>query len=184
MLMTDDSPVHLLAQLAAAEAFRLRDGRIVLLRSVVPEDAPRLASLCERLSAESSRLRFFRAGRRLSPQEALGLSDIDHVHNEVFVALDADRVIALGTLHQLGDYPQAELTLLVDDAYQGAGLGRRLLGILIEAARQRDYHSVLCELLPDNDRMLGLLESAGLPSIADDYFGVLRVYLYLNGLTT
>jgi GNAT superfamily N-acetyltransferase len=125
-------------------------------------------------------LRFFRAGRRLSPQEALGLSDIDHVRNEAIVALDADSVIALGTLHQLGDHPHAELTLLVEDAYQGGGLGRHLLEMLIEVARARQYGSLLTELLPDNERMLGLLESAGLPSIADDYFGVLRVYLFLE----
>jgi GNAT superfamily N-acetyltransferase len=95
------------------------------------------------------------------------------------VALDADRVIALGTLHRLGDDPQAELTLLVDDAYQGRGLGRRLLTWLIGAARERNYQLLLTELLPDNARTLRLLESAGLRSVADEFFGLLRVYLFL-----
>jgi hypothetical protein len=35
-------------------------------------------------------------------------------------------------------------------------------------------------MLPENERMLGLLESAGVPSLADTYFGVLRVHLFLD----
>jgi hypothetical protein len=85
----------------------------------MPHDAPCLASLCERLSAHSSRLRFFRAGRRLSSEEARQLADIDQVRNAAVVAL------------------------------------------------------------PDNERMLRLLESAGLRSLADEFFGVLRVYLFM-----
>jgi hypothetical protein len=48
-----------------------------------------------------------------------------------------------------------------------------------EATRFR----LLAELLPDNARMLGLLESAGVPTLADPYFGVLRVHLFLDGST-
>ena len=174
--MTDDSTASVVAQ----ELFVLRDGRRVVVRPVVPEDAPRLARLCERLSAESSRLRFFRAARRLTPQEALGVADIDHDRNEGLVALNGDRVVALGTFTQLGDERDAELTLLVDDAYQGGGLGRHMLNLLIDAARARQYRMLLTELLPDNERMAGLLESAGVPCISDTYFGVLRVHLFLE----
>jgi GNAT superfamily N-acetyltransferase len=174
--MKEDSTASAVAQ----EYFSLRDGRRVVLRPVVPEDAPRLARLCERLSAESSRLRFFRAGRSLTPQEALGVADIDHDRNEGLVALNGDRIVALGTFNQLGDEPDAELTLLVDDAYQGGGLGRHMLKLLIDAARARQYRMLLTELLPDNERMSGMLESAGVPSISDTYFGVLRVHLFLE----
>ena len=178
--MAKDPSVLVASQTTGLTTFRLRDGRLVSVRPVVPADAPRLAALCERLSAESSRLRFFRAGRRLTPQEALGLAEIDHHHNEAFVALDTERVVALASLSRIGDDPQAEVTLLVDDAYQGSGLGRHLLGMLIDAARARHYRILLAEMLPENERMLGLLESAGVPSLADTYFGVLRVHLFLQ----
>jgi GNAT superfamily N-acetyltransferase len=170
----------LLSRTLVTQSFRLRDGRLVQLRPVVGEDAPRLSRLCERLSAESSRLRFFRAGRRLTPAEALALADIDHARNEAIVALDGESISALGTLHQLGDQAQAELTLLVEDAYQGSGLGRHLLEVMIEAARERRYRVLLAETLPDNDRVVRLLETSGLPAIADEYFGVLRVQLFME----
>jgi GNAT superfamily N-acetyltransferase len=162
------------------EPFHMRDGRRVLLRSVRPDDARRLARLCDRLSAESSRFRFFRAGRRLTPSEALDVVTIDRKRNEAIVALDADEVVAWGSFYQLGNDPKAELTLLVDDAYQGGGLGRAVLENLIAAARERHYAMLLAELMPDNHRMLQLLESAGLPCFADEYFGVLRVHVFLQ----
>jgi GNAT superfamily N-acetyltransferase len=158
----------------------MRDGRCVRLRPVSSNDAPRLVELCARLSAQSTRSRFFHAGRQLSPQEALRLAESDGTRNDAMVALDAERVVALGTLHRLGTDPQAEVTLLVEDAYQGGGLGRHLLERLIETARAHQYHLLLAEMLTDNARMLRLLESTGVPSIADDYFGVLRVYLFLD----
>jgi GNAT superfamily N-acetyltransferase len=162
------------------EPFQLRDGRWVLLRPVLPEDAQRLTRLCDRISPESSRLRFFRAGRRLTAREAFDLATIDRRRNEAVVALDGDEVVAWGSLSQLGDDPHAEVTLLVDDAYQGSGLGRRLLERLIDEARARNYRMLLAELVPDNERMLQLLESAGVPALADTYFGVLRVHLFLH----
>jgi GNAT superfamily N-acetyltransferase len=178
--MAEDLSALVAGQAAAlTSCFRLRDGRLVQLRPVAAEDAPRLTRLCEGLSAESSRLRFFRAGRRLTAQEALGLAAIDHVRNAALVVLDGEQAIGLASLNQIGDDPQAEITLLVDDAYQGHGLGRYLLERLILAARRRGYRTLLAELLPDNRRMLELLESASVPAVADAYFGVLRVHLLL-----
>jgi acetyltransferase len=171
-----ESPKHQLE----AVPFQMRDGRRVVLRPLFPDDAHRLAQLCERLSEETSRNRFFRAGRRLTPGEALSAASIDRARNEAVVAVDACEVVAWGSLHQLGNEPHAEITLLVDDAYQRSGLGRALLERLIVAARKRHYTMLLGELMRDNERMLQLLETAGLPCFADEYFGVLRVHVFLQ----
>jgi GNAT superfamily N-acetyltransferase len=161
-------------------AFALRDGRSVVVRSARPNDAPQLMRLCERVSTESSRFRFFRAGRRLTAAEALDVVSADPLRNETILALNADDVVAWASFNQLGSDPHAEMTLLVDDAYQGSGLGREMLERLISAARRRHYWMLLAELMPDNERMLQLLETAGLPYFADEYFGVIRVHLFLQ----
>jgi RimJ/RimL family protein N-acetyltransferase len=84
-----------------------------------------------------------------------------------------------GSLHQLGDDPYAELTLLVEDAYQGQHLGRQMLAELFSAASTLGFRRLWAEVLPDNIRVLRLLETAGFAILVDPYFGLTRVLVYL-----
>jgi len=79
--------------------------------------------------------------------------------------------VALAGFQGYADESGAELTLLVEDAYQGHGLGRRLLMELIAAASGHGFLTLLAEVLPDNERMLRLLESAGPPTLVDPTTG-------------
>jgi GNAT superfamily N-acetyltransferase len=119
------------------------------------------------------------AQRRLACEEAAALTNTDRDRNEMLVAVD-DTLVGWGSISQLGSEPSVELTLLVEDAYQGRGIGRRLLQALIEAARARGYAFMMADLLPGNVRMLRLLESTGLPLVDDMYFGRWRVVMVLN----
>lgn len=157
----------------------LSDGRAVLVRPIAPSDAPAIAALCERLSPLSSLQRFFTSGRRLTDREACAVAAVDHVRNEALVAEDADRLVAFGSLQQLADEPFAELTLLVEDAYQGLHLGRYMLSELIAAAAALGFSVLWAEVLPDNDRVLRLLETAGLEVFVDPHFGLTRVLVFL-----
>src|SRR5689334_12592857 len=131
MLVTPERTATAAHQAEDAGLVHLRDGRTVVVRSARLEDAPRLAKLCAGLSAESSRFRFFRAGRRLTAHEAVGVVTIDRRRHEAILALSGDAVVGWGSFTQIGNDRHAELTLLVDDAYQGAGLGRHILERLI-----------------------------------------------------
>jgi RimJ/RimL family protein N-acetyltransferase len=158
---------------------RLRDGRLVVVRPVVAADAAAIAALCERLSPMSSLHRFFTPERRLSVTEANAIACADHLRCETLVAIDGDRVVALGGLQQLGEEPHAELTLLVDDAYQGQSLGRQMLAELVAVASGLGFRMLWVEALPENTRVLRLLETAGLETFTDPYFGLMRVLVYL-----
>jgi ribosomal protein S18 acetylase RimI-like enzyme len=105
---------------------------------------------------------------------------VDHGRHEALVLADGERLIGLGQCDQLGHESVAEITALAEDGYQGHGLGRQLLGGLIETARQHGYRMLLAEVLPDNAPILHLLETAGTRSVVDPYFGTLRVTLFLN----
>ena len=61
------------------------------------------------------------------------------------------------------DDERAEGALVVDDAYQGLGLGTALLRGLITLLRSRGFRHLRGAVLADNGRMLRLLRATGLP---------------------
>ena len=70
-----------------AGPFRLADGRLVWLRPLQAEDAPRLMDLCKRLSPSTLRRRFLRSVVRCDPLEAQRLAAVDQVQRVALVAV-------------------------------------------------------------------------------------------------
>ena len=98
-----------------ASRFRLADGRLVWLRPLLVEDAPRLMDLCKRLSPSTLRRRFLRSVVRCDPLEAQRLAAVDQVQRVALVAVpdpaDDPPIVAVGRFHGDGS-EQAELALL------------------------------------------------------------------------
>ena len=61
-----------------------------------------------------------------------------------------------------------ELTIAVAPEARGRGMGRRLLGSLIERARAAGYESLSLSVEPDNEVALHLYERAGFETVATD----------------
>lgn len=55
----------------------------------------------------------------------------------------------------------AEFAMLVADAWQGKGVGRRLFATLVRAARVAGAREIFGEVLSTNRRMIGLARDAG-----------------------
>jgi acetyltransferase len=72
--------------------------------------------------------------------------------------------------------------VLVVDAYQGQGIGKRLLALLGAAAKARGIRRLGGIVLADNDPMLGLLRrhASGLEIVRED--GHLAVGVGLEGI--
>src|SRR5216683_7647558 len=166
--------------------FRLTDGRLVWLRPLQAEDAPRLMHLCKRLSPNTLRRRFLRSVVRCDPLEAQRLAAVDQVQRVALVAVPdpaADApIVAVGRFHADGS-EQAEMALLVDDAYQRVGLGRLLLSRLLREAAYRRLRMLEGHVLYDNAPMLRLLRTSGQPlEVHWDGGDVLSVQLAVPGL--
>ena len=71
-------------------------------------------------------------------------------------------IVAVGRFHSDGA-ERAELALLVEDGYQGNGLGRLLLERLLREARRRRLRVLAGHVLYGNAPILRLLRSLGLP---------------------
>ena len=152
------------------ELATLRDGTVVLLRPIHPDDAPRLRALHVRLSPESRYFRFFSARAELPPEEAQALATVDYQTRMAFVALPLGAApetiigVARYGVSDLGNPNQAEAAIVVEDAYQRRGLGNALLARLVEYARQRGVEYLIANVDSMNTNMLKLIQRANLPT--------------------
>jgi acetyltransferase len=143
----------------------LPDGRRVTLRPVLPQDAELQQRLVQALSPASRTRRFFAPIRELPPEWLRRMTMVDHHAHvaliaETFVGREA---VAVGEArYVVGDDGVADFALVVADAWQGHGLGRRLLASLLDHARDAGVQRLVGEVLPDNTAMLALARALGL----------------------
>src|SRR6266545_3654340 len=141
----------------------LRDGTTVHVRPARHEDAPELQRLFEGLSGESRYLRFFSGAVDL-PLVVHWAADVDYQQRDGLVALTgADgRIVAHVGWERERDRPErAEIALVIDDGFQGRGLGTIMLGQLAESARVQGVELFIAEVLPGNHRMLRVFRDSG-----------------------
>lgn len=167
------------------ESVTLRDGAIVTIRPVRPDDAPRLQAAFDRLSPESIYLRFLEMRRRPTDIEAAHLAAVDYRAKMAFVATreenGEEQIIAVAR-YTLLDSPEddvAEAAIVVEDRYQGRGLGTILADRLVAYARAQGIRAFLAEVSIENARMIEFIRRTGLPADKKREMGVweLRVKL-------
>ena len=134
----------------------------MLLRPIRPEDAPALTQLYGRLSPESAYQRFFAVMRRLPPDWARILADVDDDRRAAIVAAGpGGELLGVARYGAEPGADEAEVAVVVEDAWQGRGLGGILLGALLDHAATRGITRFLAYVLADNQRMLRLVGRLG-----------------------
>jgi GNAT superfamily N-acetyltransferase len=146
----------------ATELVVLSDGSEVLVRQVRPEDKPLFVAGWSGLSDASVYRRFLQPREGLSVGELAFFTEIDHVDHEAIGAL-ADRQ-GVGVARYVRDRERphmAEAAVVVVDAWQGRGLGGKLLRRLCARATDNGIRVFTATLLASNDAMLTLLSRLG-----------------------
>jgi RimJ/RimL family protein N-acetyltransferase len=140
----------------------LWDGTRLRLRPIRPDDAPRLVEHYARLSAHSAYRRFFSVMRRLPPDWARFLAEVDYRRRLALVVergpREAPELIAVARYEPTDRPDTAEVAFVVMDGWQGKGIGTALLGDLLAAAEARGVRRFRAWVLADNPRMLDLLD--------------------------
>ncbi|MFI5623199.1 GNAT family N-acetyltransferase [Nocardioides sp. NPDC051685] len=132
----------------------------VATRPVRSDDLVAFERMWFRLSEETIYRRFHAPIRRLSLKLRRYLVDVDHRDHDALVAVAGGEVIAVARYHRCADEPAAaEVAVLVEDAWQGHGLGVRMLRELACLASRRGIDVLTGDVQSDNLRMLGLVRS-------------------------
>jgi acetyltransferase len=152
-------------------SYQAKDGRTVNIRPIKPEDADIEAEFVRQLSSETKYLRFMNTIRELSQSQLIRLTQIDYDREMAFIATvsDPDRDEGAGGETEIGvcryatnpDGESCEFAIVVADNWQGSGLARRLMGVLIETARSRGLKYMNGDFLTENRRMLAFVQSLG-----------------------
>jgi len=154
----------------------LRDGSTVHVRPVRATDAPAVRAFFERLSPESTGLRFFSGFPNLDSAVSWA-TEVDDQRRYSLVATAGDgRVLAHAGWEREPDRPErGEVALAIADAMQGRGLGTILLGQLAEAADRAGIGVLGAEVLPHNHNMIKVFRDSGFPVKTHAIPGVLLV---------
>jgi len=142
----------------------LRDGSRVRMRPIRPDDEPRLVALYDHLSRDTRYQRFFSVMRRLPPDWARFLATVDYARRFALVAEapgDPDTLIAVARYEPAGEPDTVEVAFVVQDAWQGRGLGTILFRDLLAAAEGNGIRRFRAWVLAENRRMLTLIARLG-----------------------
>ncbi|GAA3169144.1 hypothetical protein GCM10010531_22740 [Blastococcus jejuensis] len=130
----------------------------IATRPVQPDDDERLRRLWPRLSRDTVYRRFHAPLRRLPVEAVRRLVRVDHDLREAVVGVVGGEVIGVARYDRSPSDPStAELAIVVEDDWQGLGVGRQLLAELTRLAAERGVAVLTATVQPDNEPVLGLI---------------------------
>lgn len=145
---------------------QLRDGRLLWIRAIDGADAELLREFDGHLSEASRRFRYLGPAPSLRPEQAARLAAVGFRDRFALVAEaqqgDRRRLVADCRLEPMPETEgRSEVAIAVADEYQGMGLGRLLLGLVMGIAADRGLDEVVAVVHYDNGRMMHLLGELG-----------------------
>lgn len=143
----------------------------VRIRPVRPDDTAGLQAAYQQMSEQSRYFRFFTSRTQLSDGLASSLTDIDHDSHYAWLVFDPNRpsevddpsgyAVGAARLIRDEDPASAEAALAIIDDYQGRGIGRFLIDLLLATGGDNDITTLRFEILRQNRAMVGLIASMG-----------------------
>lgn len=146
-------------------SFSLKDGTDIFVRPVRPSDAQQMIDLFDYLSPETIYLRFFSPIKRISRSMLIKLTQIDYDREIALLAFSGPeqerRILGVARIIFVPDGKQAEFAIVLSDAWQGKGIGSRLLHHALMCAASYGIEEVWGPVISTNTGMLRLGENLG-----------------------
>jgi acetyltransferase len=144
----------------------------LVLRPIRPEDAPAHIAFFHALSPEDVHFRLFGMMRELPPAQLARFTQIDYAREMAFIATrkaasGADETLGVVRVQADPDNIVGEFAITVRSDLKGQGLGRLLMGCLIEYCRARRLATLRGVALAGNLRMHALARACGFRLLPD-----------------
>jgi acetyltransferase len=144
------------------DSVRLRDSRQIVIRPVLPQDDTlEREFVAHGMTAKSRYLRFLIGMRELPQEVARSFTQIDYHNHFALLAesFDNGQQVQVGDARFVREDPashSAEFAIAIADAWQGLGLGRQLLRLIVKAAHAHGVQQLYGDVLHENTPMLAL----------------------------
>jgi RimJ/RimL family protein N-acetyltransferase len=153
-----------------AEKETLKDGTVVTVRAVRPDDGYKIRTAFKSLDRATLYSRFFGFKADVTEAELAHITGVDFERDVallVTIGSGEDEMVIGGVSYFTvdSDVPggSAELAFTVEEEYQGQGIASSLLRRLAEIARQKGVGQFEAEVLTSNCAMLNVFHHSGLP---------------------
>lgn len=143
-----------------------RNGTWVTVRPVQPRDVSLIEQMHERLSKDSVYFRYL-GPRKPATGDFQDLCSMGKRNGMVIVATvdePGEKIFGIACYRIDPANPTlAEPAILVEDDYQGCGLGKQIVSALCRRAIQAGVNTFVSYIHPVNQRVLRMIQSSGLP---------------------
>ena len=168
------------------KTFRLKSGTDIFVRPVRPSDAQLMIDLFDDLSPETIYLRFFSPIKRISRSMLIKLTQIDYDREIALIAFTGSeqerKILGVARIIFLPDGRHAEFAIVLSDAWQGKGIGKKLLHHALVCAASYGIEEVWGPVISSNTGMLRLGEQLGFHIERDTDTSEYRISIELSQL--
>src|SRR5215471_7466441 len=157
---------------------KFRDGRNYIIRAQRRDDDI-IEALHLRAGLRTFYLRFLTRKHRLNNFEAAFYRNVDFVRQVALLA-DLHGEIIGGARYYIWSPGQADISLIVGDAYQNKGIASTMLRHLAFVARDAGISDLHAHTLPNNRGALRVLDKLGFPCTAAHKRNMMHVTLHID----
>jgi acetyltransferase len=169
------------------DEWALRDGTVVTIRPIRPEDEPLMVEFHANISERSVYFRYLHLmglSQRVAHERLTRVCFIDYAREMALVAEQRDAagraaILGVGRLVKSHGVRVGEFAVVVIDARQGQGLGTELLRRIVQVGRDEGLTRIVATIDPDNREMQGVSEKVGFTVQFDERDQVLKATLDL-----
>ena len=143
-------------------------GLEVYFRAIKPSDEDQMRRLFYRFSDKAVYYRYFSPIKAMPHTKMQEYVNVDYRRTMSIVGLvresGMETIIAEARYVVSKERPVADVAFIVDEEYQGRGIGNYMLNVLIRAAMKRGLEGFTADVLADNKSMMKVFEKGPCPA--------------------